>query len=152
MMFSNLNLKTWLSRFSSDKSKRQLCRVPLIASLALAACATVPSGTPEEQVRVRAMARWQALVEGDTTNAYSFITPGYRAVVSAVDYRRSVALAAWYGAEVINVTCPEPTKCLAKVRIDFKYVSGRKGADRISTHYDETWLFEAGQWWFFQKI
>ncbi|MBK9441161.1 MAG: hypothetical protein IPN53_07550 [Comamonadaceae bacterium] len=152
MMFSNLCHKTRQSRPVIVKAKRATRWLPFIASLALAACATVPSGTPEEQVRARAMGRWQALVEGDAAAAYSFITPGYRAVVPLADYRRTTALAAWYGAEVISVTCPEAEKCLAKVRIDFRYVSGRKAPEKISTHYDETWLLEAGQWWFFQKI
>lgn len=150
MISSKLNSTT--QRSVQPANSARISRwLPVLASLVLAACANMPGDTPEQQVRTRATARWQALAAGDIASAYTYGTAGYKAVVTSDAYRRSVANGSWYGAEVLDVTCPEQTKCVAKVRIDFKYL-GRKGGEKISTHTDETWLLEDGQWWFFQKI
>src|SRR5665647_1251361 len=127
--------------------------VSLCASITLAACANLGGGKPEEQVRQRATERWQALVAGEFSRAYSYNTPGFRAVISADGYRnRFGGAVTWLGAEVIRVNCSEADKCIALVRIDYKPVTGRQNTPKISTHVDETWLFEDRQWWFFQKI
>lgn len=124
-----------------------------VASLTLTACATLGNLSPQEQVSQRANQRWQALISADFTRAYNFNTPGYRAVISPEAHRATVGSAvAWVGAEAIKVDCPETNKCTATMRIDFKpLMSGRYG-DKINTHIDETWLFEDGQWWYFQPF
>jgi len=127
--------------------------LPLLASLVLVACAAVPTGKPEDIVRQRATERWQALAAGDFAKAYAYSTPGFKAVVAADAFRLRFGNASWYGAEVIKVDCPEPTQCTARVRIDMKYLlSNKPGNNKISTHVDEVWLLEDGQWWMFQKI
>lgn len=129
-----------------------LCAM-LCVSLTLSACASLGRGNPEEQVRLRATERWQALVRGEFSAAYSYNTPGFKAVVTPDGYRNRFGSAlTWLGAEVIRVNCSEADKCIAFLRIDFKPVLSRKSGDGLSTHTDETWLFENGQWWFFQKI
>jgi len=130
---------------------KSLC-VGVCASITLVACASL-GGKPEEQVHQRATERWQALVAGQFSSAYSYTTPGFRAAVSPDSYRNRFGSAiTWLGAEVIRVNCSEADKCVALVRIDYKPVTGRQSAPKISTHVDETWLFEDRQWWFFQKI
>ena len=124
--------------------------LPWLASLLLAACASVPQGAPEDLVRQRATERWQALVAGDFAKAYTYATPAFKATVTADVYKARFGKAAWYGAEVVSVTCPEPAQCTAKVRIEFK--AAIKGIDRITTHFDETWLLEDGHWWQSEKI
>lgn len=126
--------------------------LPLLASLVLAACAVVPTSKPEDIVRQRATERWQALVAGDFSKVYAYSTPGFKAAVSADAFRLRYGQASWYGAEVIKVDCPEPTQCTARVRTDFKFLLKGQSASKITTHVDETWLLEDGQWWMFQKI
>lgn len=126
----------------------------LCASLALSACASLGSKPPEEQVSQRATERWKALIAGEFSRAYTYNTPGFKAVVTADGYRNRFGGAVmWVGAEVVRVTCAaDSNKCDAVVRIDYKpMMVGTKGSP-ISTHVDETWLREDGQWWFFQKI
>jgi hypothetical protein len=133
--------------------KRPLLWLSVCASLALTACASLSNLPPQEQVRQRAAERWQALVAGEFGRAYVYNTPGFRAVVNADGYRgRFGGAVIWLGAEVVNVNCPETTKCVALVRIDFKPLLSRKISDKISTHVEETWLLEDSQWWFFQVI
>ncbi len=126
----------------------------LCASMVLAACASLGSKPPEEQVTQRATERWKALVAGEFSRAYSYTTPGFRAVVTQDGYRNRFGGAViWVGAEVVRVTCSaDNAKCDAVVRIDYKAVLGRTRDSVISTHIDETWLHEDGQWWLFQKI
>src|SRR5665647_406543 len=121
--------------------------VSLCVAITLAACANLGGGDPEAQVRQRATERWQALVAGQFSRAYSYNTPGFRAVVSPDGYRNRFGSAVtWLGAEVIRVNCPEAKKCEAVLRVDFKPTLSRQKAGNISTHVDETWLFEDGQW------
>lgn len=125
----------------------------LLASLTLAGCASLDGGNPEGLVSQRANERWRALVVADFTRAYSYNTPGFRAVVTPDAYRSRVGAAViWTGAEAVRVDCPEPTKCNATVRIDFKPVLGGRSGGSLNTHIDETWLLEDGQWWIFQPI
>jgi hypothetical protein len=113
----------------------------------------VGSVKPEDQVRQRATERWQALIAGQFSQAYTFNTPGFRAVVTPDGYRnRFGGAVSWTGVEVIRVECPEANKCQAELRIDFKPTLSLQNSGKLSTHIDETWLLEDGKWWFFQKI
>jgi|SRR5450759_1006085 len=141
-----------LRKWSHRARWTSLC-LSLCAALTLAACANLGGGNPEAQVRQRATERWQALVAGEFSRAYSYNTPGFRAVVSADGYRNRIGGAiTWLGAEVVGVNCPEADKCTARLRIDFKPLLSRPSAANVSTHVDETWLLENGEWWFFQAI
>ncbi len=146
---------TQITQSTISHSLRSMSRwLMLSACLVLAACASVDSGAnAAEQVRQRALERWQALVAGEFTRAYSYNTPGFRAVVTPDGYRTRFGTGVvWLGSEVVDVNCPEAAKCIARLRIDMKPLLSRKVNDKISTHVEETWLFEAGQWWFFQSI
>ena len=127
--------------------------LPLLVSVVLVACASVGGKVQEDQVRQRATERWQALIAGEFTRAYGYITPSYRAVVSPDRYHSRFGDAgSWVGSEVVDVNCPETSKCLVRLRIDFKPLLVRKNIDKMTTHIDETWLLEDGQWWLFQDI
>ncbi len=120
----------------------------------LVACANLGgTAAPENVVRQRATERWQALVAGDMNQAYGYNAPSFRAVVSSDGFRKRFGNAGtWVGAEVVAVNCPDAAKCMATVRIDFKPAFSRRSGDKISTHADETWVLEDGQWWLFQRI
>ena len=125
----------------------------LCAALTLSACASLGGGNPQELVRQRATERWQALVAGEFSRAYNYNTPGFRAIITPDGYRNRFGNAVtWLGAEVINVNCSDADKCTAQLRIDYKPALNRQRRFKVSTHVDETWLFEDGQWWYFQKI
>ena len=134
---------------------KRLMRTLSVASvcLLLSACAMAPKAPPEVLVQQRANERWQALIKGDFDKAYAYSTPGFKAVVDSSGFRGRTGIAGkWLGAEAIRVECDAPVKCKAVVRLDFKPLIYSKSFDKISTHIDETWLLEDGQWWHFQKI
>jgi len=104
-------------------------------------------------VKDRAQKRWNALVAGKLTTAYQFNTAAFRAVVSPEKYPDKFGNGGfWIGAEVVDVTCPVPERCTARVRVDFKPMLLAARTDKITTHKDETWLLENGQWWFYQAL
>lgn len=122
--------------------------------LALAGCASFSPRTPEETVKARAQARYDALLKGDRKAAYEYLTPAFRATVSAASYAGSIGNAVeMVGATVESVRCETLEKCVAQVKLEMKPVAVRRFAGTIVTNYaDETWLLEAGQWWLFQTL
>jgi hypothetical protein len=125
-----------------------------VVLLSVSGCAGLGKpATPEAQVKTRAQERADALVKRDLNRAYEFFTPAYRVAVSAETYRNSIGKALiMVNAQVESVECESLEKCIAKVRVETKPLAVRRFTGTISTYGDETWLLEAGQWWFFQKL
>lgn len=125
----------------------------LFATLTLAACASLGPSTPETLVEQRANARWQALLAGKFDDAYTFNTPGYRALVTPDAYRgRAGSAVKWTGAKVHKVTCAQADKCEARIRIDFQPPLGSSASGTFTTYITESWLLEADQWWIFLPV
>lgn len=147
------SLKATHLREKSRTFRGLLLGASLVASLTLAACASMGGGTPETQVSQRASERWKALVAGEFSKAYTYSTPGFRQVVTADGFRsRYGSAVVWVGTEVVSVVCPEPVKCNAVIRLDYKPLKGGRTGAPLNTHIDETWLLEGGQWWVFQPL
>jgi hypothetical protein len=126
--------------------------VAVMAAGVLAGCATSPS-TPEDIVRARAQARWDALLKGDLQRAYGYISPGGRAVVSYDSYRARFGRAvAWKGAEVASVTCETLEKCTVQVKVTYQPMVYRSAIGTIERFLDETWVVDEGQWWFVYRL
>ena len=132
---------------------RRLSLMALIcAGTLLGACASLQT-KPEDAVTQRANARWQALVKGDMAKAYAYSTPGFRAVVDVEGFKGRTGIAGrWLGAQVTSVSCDTPERCKAIIRLEFSTLMPGFSKDRMTTHIDETWLLEDGQWWIFQKV
>lgn len=120
----------------------------------LTACTTIGNAqSPEEAITQRANERWNALIAGDMAKAYTFSTPGYRAVVSADAFKNTIGISGrWLDAQVVRVECDTPQRCNAVIRLAFTTLFPGRGRDRIETHINETWLIEDNQWWIFRKI
>jgi hypothetical protein len=117
-----------------------------------AGCASLSPAKPEEVVRDRAQARWNALIAGEWDKAYSYMTPSYRAVVEQKRYpSRFSGSVSWLAAEVVRVDCAEQS-CTVRMKVTFRPVLGGRPGSAASTGFDETWVFEDGQWWMFEKL
>ena len=115
-------------------------------------CASLSPAKPEEVVQQRAQARWQAMIAGEWDKAYSYMTPSFRAVVDQKRYpSRFGGSVSWLAAEVVNVTCEEQ-RCTVRMKVTFRPVVGMRPGGVASTGFDETWIFEDGQWWMFEKV
>ena len=118
----------------------------LALGVAMAGCVAVTPRTPEEAVKARAQARWDALVKGDLKAAYGFLSPGSRAVTTQEAYGASIRTGFWKSAVVERAACDAPQACEAQVTIEYEF-QGK----RVKTPLRETWIREGTDWWFVQK-
>lgn len=126
----------------------------LALTLGLGACAGLGPKTPEEEVRARAEARWDALIKRDFAKAYTFTQPAFRAVVKPEDYRGRFGQAgAWKGAQIHEATC-EAARCTVRVRLTTAVQIPRvaRRIPEVTGYHDEVWVRDAGQWWFFERL
>jgi hypothetical protein len=124
---------------------RQFAAVVLTALVA--ACATsVPSRPPEEVVKDRAQARWNALVQGDVKAAYEYFSPGSRATMSLTDFASGIKLGFWKVVTVDKVECGSPDRCEVSTTIEYEF----RGS-RVKTPTRETWVRDGADWWYLRR-
>lgn len=117
----------------------------VVAVSLLVACSAPPTGSPlrvEEEVRVRAQQRWDALVAGDVEKAYGFLSPGARQARSLGTYSAVIRKGFWSKAVVERVDCPSPSVCKATVSVEYLF----RGS-RVASPVSEDWVLADGQWW-----
>ena len=98
--------------------------------------------TVSQIVTARAQQRWDALLKQDMSAAYQFISPGGRSLMTVEQYRPRVNTSFWRGAKVEKASCAAET-CEVTVLVDL-VVEGVKFTNPIK----ETWILDAGKWWF----
>jgi hypothetical protein len=140
-----------MNDFSLMKKDRPIY-MGLVCSLVLfSACATTEVEQPEESIKGRAMARWDALLSGDLPAAYEFLSPGIRTSVSSLQYQRSVVAQQikWTGADYIGESCEE-TVCKVQISIDFAVYGALPGVKSFeeSQVVEESWIYTDGDWYF----
>lgn len=114
----------------------------LVLGVVLAGCAAVAPG-PEQAVRERAQARWDALLKGETKVAYGYLSPGSRAVLKLEDYDSSISKGFWKSARVDEVVCQGVERCEARLTIEYEFQRMR-----TKTPLRETWIREGSDWWY----
>ena len=121
-----------------------------VVIVALGGCATTQTtpegGKPEEVVKARAQARWDAVTKEDFATAYGYLSPGSRSVNSLEAYRIAVPKAFYKEGRVESVTCSGPDTCETQVRVEYEF----KGK-RFKTPLAETWIRQEGNWWYVLK-
>ena len=93
-------------------------------------------------VLARAQERWDALIKAEVNVAYQYISPGGRSLISIEQYRPRVRTGFWRGAKADKAVCGTDT-CEVTVLVDMT-VQGVKFTNPIK----ETWILDAGKWWF----
>ena len=141
---------------SNRPSPRRAALAALLATatLALAACAGLQPKTPEDVVRERSEARWDALIKRDFDKAYAFTQPAFRAVVKPDAYKQRFGSAGtWKGAQIHEATC-EAARCTVRVRLTTAINIPRfaRSIPEVVGYHDEVWVRDQGQWWFFEKL
>ncbi len=106
--------------------------------------------SPEEIVRLRAEARWKALIARDFETAYNFATPAYRSAIDLAGFKaRQGSAVSWNSAQVVKVSCQE-SLCEATIKVGFKAV--QRGYPDMDTEFPERWVLEENRWWVHQKM
>jgi hypothetical protein len=144
-----------MSALSSTPLRRRVAGGAVLLGLLslLSACAGLAPATPEDAVRARAQARWKAVLAGDLQQAYQFLSPASREVISFDVFRaRFGGMATWKSAEVFKIACEQADRCTASTKVTYQPVLRRGSIGTVETSVDEVWLLEAGQWWLPQKL
>lgn len=137
---------------SLSKTTRRHALLAAAVAVALSGCALLTPQTPQERLRARAQARWDALLAGDFDRAYAYLSPGSKVGVTPARWRASLGgAAAWKHAEVAGVDCESSEKCIVRVRIEYTPLLLRGRLGTIDTHVSETWLLDSGQWWYVHR-
>jgi hypothetical protein len=116
-----------------------------VAAVVMGACAVTPR-SPEEAVKQRAQARWDAMVKNDFNAAYGYLSPGSRSIITAPDYAASLRAGFWKSAVVDKVQCGSAQSCEVHATIEYEHL-GR----RTKTPLAETWIREGSEWWYLRK-
>lgn len=125
----------------------------LAALLLTGGCAVNPAPgaallSKEEAVAARAKERWAALLEAEMSQAYAFMSPATREVLSLKTYKATVNPKLWTSAKVNGVECSSDDLCSAKVLIGYRVGLNMGAAFAGEQELRETWRRESGQWWF----
>lgn len=99
--------------------------------------------TPQQQVKMLAEARWNALLAGDLAKAYEYLSPGTREVMTLDVYKKKTRASAWKKAGVDTVSC-EHDRCAVTMVIEYSY----RDMKSIETRLNEIWLQEGEKWWY----
>jgi hypothetical protein len=118
-----------------------------ILLMMLMGCASMgASEDPSARVTKRADERWQLLIAGKVAEAYEYLSPGSRSLMSREQYQGSIKPGLWRAAKVDSVECKED-QCRAQIRLKYFY-------KRPSIAYEgerlleENWIKEGGSWWY----
>lgn len=116
----------------------------ILAAFLVASCGPMPvreEASPEVVVKQRAQARWDALVAGDISKVYGYMSPASREVISLEAFRNSIRPGFWKKADVTGVTC-EKDACDVTVQLTYSF----RGST-TQTPSRETWVKSGGAWW-----
>lgn len=147
-------------------SSAQRLAASILALSLLAGCATqsgpgpgpasttgavaAPAGDPVEAVKSRAADRWQALIERRFSDAYAYLSPGYRELTSNDQYigAMSTRPVKWERADISEASC-ESEVCEVKILMTYSLTLPQPGVGRVSSisMIDERWLNIDGQWY-----
>ena len=113
--------------------------------VAVSGCAALAPKAPEDAVRERAQARWDALVKGDFRAAYAYLSPGSKAVQPETEYVNSLRQGFWKAARVEQAHCTDQ-RCEVQAKIEYEF-----GGRRTETPLRETWIREGSEWWYVKQ-
>ncbi len=156
-----------VSKFVRVAGSRQM--LVALAALTLGACAS--QGTrkdgpetdaaaeaaqmaPEDQVKLRALKRWEYLVERRFDAAYELLSPGYRETQSKEAYVKTMKdrPVQWTGVFFQKATC-EPAVCAVEIQVNaqFQMPVMRVGTVDALNVVTENWIVSDGEWYLVPK-
>lgn len=138
-----------------SRRKSRVTPVPAFLTVVLAGMLMVAcSGdkSPEQLVKERSEAKWQALIQGDLKAAYPLYSEAFRDTTPFKHFEHRIrGVGLWSKVSVKSVECRSEEQCLALV--DVAVVTKMRGLDEpleSSTIIEETWVKEGvlGRWYF----
>ncbi len=105
-----------------------------------------------ESLKARLQQRQTAIITGDLVTAYTFFSPGTKALISYERFRRGVSrgVAEWRDAQLVELNCPEVDSCVASLQLTYAYmgqIEAMRGQE-MTTLLQERWIYSDGTWWY----
>ncbi|NNL94980.1 MAG: hypothetical protein HKO64_05115 [Xanthomonadales bacterium] len=131
-------------------SLRRTSTALLMAGL-VAGCATTPGeDSGPVSVEDRAQARWNHLLANEVTEAYAYLSPGYRSSVSLNAFQNMVGQkkVGWTAASVVSSECEE-ISCKVRIMLNYRLMGAVPGVQQFDGKQliTENWVNSDGQWW-----
>ena len=116
--------------------------------IGLSGCASLPAQGPEEQVRSRAQAWLDALMDFDIDGIYRFTSPAYQSAHSARFYSKNYAgRNMWRTAELGEISCDQAEAFgVGAVEVIVTY-RGFNMSEEMTTVLTETWVQIDDMWY-----
>jgi len=125
----------------------------VLAGMLMVACSG--DQPPQQLVKERSEAKWQALIQGDLKAAYPLYSQAFRDTTPFKHFEHRIrGVGLWSKATVKSVECSSEERC--SVLVDVAVVTKMRGLDEpleSSTIIEETWLKEGilGRWYFVKQ-
>ena len=150
---------------------KHFLRYSVLVACGLVGCATSPVGSStqdtgsasavnevkREQIdehaalRARVAKRWDLLLAGNLDEAYSYLSPGKRSLVSQSQYKGEIKMGIWRSAKVDEVVCSAADLCKVKVFVSYEFkVKGREPLENTRPLM-ELWSYQSGEWWYIES-
>jgi hypothetical protein len=105
---------------------------------------------PEDVVKMRAIKRWELLIDKRFEEAYDLLSPGYREVRSKEDYVKIMRARPlqWTRVHFQDATCAEES-CAVNIEVSaqFEMPVMRVGTVDTLTVVTENWVSSDGEWY-----
>ena len=105
-----------------------------------------PAQAKRDAVAARAQERWSALIKGDLTAAYAYLSPASRATMPLDLYKAKHKVGLYRAAKIDDVACEADT-CTVKLVVTYDY----KQFKGVATPLVEKWVISQGQAWFVDR-
>lgn len=123
-------------------------------SAAVAAASEAAKMSPEEQVKLRSLKRWDYLIERRFDEAYELLSPGYRETQAKEAYVKTMKdrPVQWTRVFFQKATC-EPAVCTVEIQVNaqFQMPVMRVGTVDAINVVTESWIASDGEWYLVPK-
>lgn len=126
-----------------------------VLAIILAGCAATAPKDPMERQQLleqRVAERWEYLLAKDFFEAWEYLSPGHRKVVSAESYARrlSISHVVWKEAEMVDLTCESAEVCRVSIALTVEVETGMPAARKVISRQvsAESWIWTENNWFY----
>lgn len=121
----------------------------MLLMIGMVVAADAVTASPEQALRERVQARWDALIQRDFPTAYQFETPAYRDLYTEEDYLRGFgSTVIWEKAAVEQLAVDEEDAASVQVQLQYTIPEyAVRGLPGVTSRVTERWIQVDGEWW-----
>jgi predicted small secreted protein len=137
--------------FASGNARQGIAvLLAVLLAVSVAGCASMSGGgkdlaseAKQALVAERVNARWNALINGDLEQAYTFMSAGSQAATPLEVYKAKIKPGMWRAVKINSMDC-EAEIC----RVNMTLTYDHRMMKGVQTPFQETWILEKGNAWY----